>query len=134
MLVENKKVRQRLDEGFRRWFIGEGSDLILWYDGEEGKLLGFQYCYDKYYAERAITWKIEEGQVKRSHRFVSSSNKKLENTGLHLDGGLSSILTGDAGTLEESNTLKKEIDSLGDLDRATKSRIQKELDYWFSLA
>ena len=55
MLKEWEGVRQRLDEGKRRWFSDSEFDLIVWYD-HEGRLLGFQLCYDKASAERAITW------------------------------------------------------------------------------
>ena len=55
MLKEWEGVRQRLEEGRRRWFTDEHFDLILWYDSED-VLLGFQLCYDKTGSERAITW------------------------------------------------------------------------------
>lgn len=55
MLKEWEGVRQRLEEGRRRWFTDEQFDLILWYDSSD-QLLGFQLCYDKPLSERAITW------------------------------------------------------------------------------
>ena len=58
MLVEMKNVRQRPEEGSRRWFADDEFDLIVWYS-HEGDLLGFQLCYDKRGSERAFTWKTD---------------------------------------------------------------------------
>ena len=56
MLVEEKDVRQIKDEGFRRWFLDEDFDLIIWYENDE--IVGFQLCYDKKDDnERALTWR-----------------------------------------------------------------------------
>ena len=72
MLKEWEGVRQRLDEGRRRWFTDDQFDLILWYDDSD-QLLGFQLCYDKPAGERAITWfasgtyshaKVDDGESK----------------------------------------------------------------------
>lgn len=67
-LVENKNVRQRPDEGFRRWFLNDYLDLILWYESARGELTGFQLCYSRHHDERAFTWQ----RNKRSSHFVSS--------------------------------------------------------------
>jgi len=56
MLRELKKVRQIKGEPFRRWFVDEDLELILWYDLDR-KLEGFQICYDKLAGTRTITWK-----------------------------------------------------------------------------
>lgn len=39
----------------RRWFSSDALDLVVWLgDGDE--IAGFQLCYDKLHAERALTW------------------------------------------------------------------------------
>jgi hypothetical protein len=55
MLRELKSVRQVRGEPRRRWFTSSDCDLIVWYEGSE--TLGFQICYDKGRAEKALTWK-----------------------------------------------------------------------------
>jgi len=44
----------------RRWFSDEYFDLIVWMDRRTA-VCGFQLCYDKNKAERALTWTIEKG-------------------------------------------------------------------------
>ncbi len=60
MLTEFKDVRQRKEEGLRRWFFDDYFDLIIWYDAER-QVEGFQLCYEKNYDERALTWLKETG-------------------------------------------------------------------------
>ncbi len=55
MLREWKGVRQRPDEGFRRWFTDEEMDLIVWYDSDR-RVKGFQLCYGKQTDQHAMTW------------------------------------------------------------------------------
>jgi len=31
-ITENRSVRQRPEEGFRRWFLNEFFDIIIWYE------------------------------------------------------------------------------------------------------
>lgn len=91
-LVENKDVRQRPDEGFRRWFVNEYFDLILWYEYAESDLSGFQLCYSRHVGERAFTWQ----RNRQSSHFVSSGSD---------DRGVpwiaTAILHGDAGPVPE---------------------------------
>jgi hypothetical protein len=47
---------ERGAEGKRRWFSDEEMDLIVWY-GDDGAISGFELCYDKSKAERAVSWK-----------------------------------------------------------------------------
>jgi|GEM_PF-718869 len=61
MLEELPNIRQIRGEGFRRWFVDEDLELILWYD-EEKKLTGFQICYDKLAGNRSVTWKRRIGR------------------------------------------------------------------------
>jgi len=58
MLAEMVNVRQRPEEGYRRWFSDDEFDLIVWYTHDR-ELLGFQLCYDKRGTERAFTWKTD---------------------------------------------------------------------------
>ena len=63
MIHEVKRTRQVPGEGFRRWFTDSDFDLIVWYEGqdEDGPIAGFQLCYDKQGAERALTWRRATG-------------------------------------------------------------------------
>jgi hypothetical protein len=58
MLEELEHVRQRPEEGSRRWFADDEFDLIVWYS-HDGELIGFQLCYDKPGTERALTWRTD---------------------------------------------------------------------------
>ena len=55
MLKEFENVQQRDDEPRRRWFGSDDEDLIVWFD-DDGAIVGFQLCYDRLRAERALTW------------------------------------------------------------------------------
>jgi len=66
-LFENQSVRQRPEEGFRRWFMNSFFELIVWYDHRGGALYGFQLCISRNAAERAFTWTSEYS----SSHFVS---------------------------------------------------------------
>ncbi|HKJ86628.1 MAG TPA: hypothetical protein VKA06_11165 [Spirochaetia bacterium] len=56
MLREWKGVRQRPEEGPRRWFTDDDMDLIVWYDKAGGNIRGFQLCYGKQTSQHAVTW------------------------------------------------------------------------------
>lgn len=56
MLREILPVRQIRGEPRRRWFASPTLDLIVWIGGDEAPV-GFQLCYDKGDAERALTWR-----------------------------------------------------------------------------
>lgn len=87
-LVENKSVRQRPDEGFRRWFMNDYFDLIVWYRDVSGPVQGFQLCYSRHRGERAFTWQSDSAA---SH-FVSDGTD-----GQGISRLATGILTGDAG-------------------------------------
>lgn len=91
-LTENKTVRQRPDEGFRRWFLNDYFDLILWYESAQGALNGFQLCYSRHLRERAFTWY----RNKRSSHFVSSGADQRG-----VPSVATAILHGDAGPVPE---------------------------------
>jgi hypothetical protein len=55
VLNEIPRVRQIPGEQRRRWFHSRSMDLIVWY-GENDFPVGFQLCYGKGDAERALTW------------------------------------------------------------------------------
>ena len=59
MLAEIENTRQIPGEGFRRWFTDAENDLIIWYKDDD--IIGFQFCYDKVFSERAITWFEKHG-------------------------------------------------------------------------
>lgn len=95
MLSEYKEVRQRDDEGFRKWYSDKYFDLIVWYDREGGSMTGFQVCYDKGESERAFTWKVEESEI-RSHRYIVNGPVEIGTN------KMTSILRGDAARIDEA--------------------------------
>ena len=60
MLREIANTRQIKGEPRRRWFTSGAMDLVVWY-GEDGGAAGFQLCYGKDSAERALTWHQDSG-------------------------------------------------------------------------
>lgn len=107
-LTENKNVRQRPEEGFRRWFLNEYFDLIIWYESREGELTGFQLCYDRGVSERAFTWQ----RGKRSSHFVSSGSDERGAPWI-----ATAVLHGDAGPVP-AEVLDRLRDEQGELDGA----------------
>jgi len=59
-LAEVEHVRQRVGEPRRRWFASDDLDLIVWVDVAE-RFVGFQLCYGRPKAERALTWSAAGG-------------------------------------------------------------------------
>lgn len=51
-LRKMQATRQVPGEPRRRWFTSSSMDLITWH----GDAVGFQPCYDKGRAEKAVTW------------------------------------------------------------------------------
>jgi len=60
VLQEIKNPRQIKDELPRRWFSDDTMDLIVWLDADN-EIASFQLCYDKPFAEHALTWRKESG-------------------------------------------------------------------------
>jgi hypothetical protein len=60
ILEEVDNPRQRAGEPRRRWFAADDLDLIVWVD-DRGRPIGFQLCYGRRRAERALTWTPEQG-------------------------------------------------------------------------
>lgn len=89
-LNEVTNVRQRENEGYRRWFSNSYFDLILWYDKKDGDFFGFQLCYSKNKSERAFSWTREYS----SSHFVSDTI--MENGFSKMSTG---ILKGDGGII-----------------------------------
>jgi hypothetical protein len=59
-LKESRRVRQIPGESRRRWFSSSEMDLAVWVD-DRGEINGFELCYDKAKAERALRWKRGSG-------------------------------------------------------------------------
>lgn len=53
-------VRQHVGEPKRRWFVGPGMDLIVWFD-EWDRPFKFQLCYEVWLSEYALTWEAGRG-------------------------------------------------------------------------
>ena len=66
-------VRQPEGDLPRRWFASSRCDLIVW-TREDNATVGFQFCYDKGAAERALTWFEDRGF---SHMRVDSGGTSL---------------------------------------------------------
>jgi len=60
MLREEQDVRQIPGDLKRRWFSDDFFDLIVWFD-DRGRFHGFQLCYDRTAAPRALTWRKDLG-------------------------------------------------------------------------
>jgi hypothetical protein len=58
--TELADVRQISREPRRRWFRSSNEDLIVWY-ADDNAILGFQLCYDRQGAERALSWTADRG-------------------------------------------------------------------------
>ncbi len=107
-LSENRSVRQRPEEGFRRWFVNEYFDIIIWYESRHTPPTGFQLCYDRHANERAFTWQ----RGKQSSHFVSDQPH-----GERSAWAATAILHGDAGPVP-SDVLSRLRNEQGELDGA----------------
>jgi len=123
MLSENKTVRQRYGDGYRRWFLDDYFDLIIWYDDSKRNLIGFQLCYEKLQNERAVTYKIENDRIIRSHRYITSSLAVPPKK----DAQMTAILKGDADRLNPE-VIEKFLKEFGKLEEDLKLFIVKELN------
>ncbi|HEV7404097.1 MAG TPA: hypothetical protein VGO11_14250 [Chthoniobacteraceae bacterium] len=54
-MLRKLQPRQIDGEPFREWIADDYFDLYVWHR-PDGSILGFQLCYDKGGAERALTW------------------------------------------------------------------------------
>jgi hypothetical protein len=119
-LVENKGVRQRPDEGFRRWFASPFFELIVWYEGEPREISGFQLCVSRNVAERAFTWTKNY----TSSHFVSET--KVEPG---LSGMATGILKGDGRRYSDEIVARFEAEAI-DLEPELRSLVVEKLkDY-----
>lgn len=60
MLQEFKDLSQNQD-GFRKLFFDNYFDLFIWYDTENGNIIGFQLCYNKEEEEHSLIWRVHKG-------------------------------------------------------------------------
>lgn len=60
MLHEDNNIRQIEGDPPRRWWSDEFFDLIVWSE-PDGSVWGFQLCYDRGHAPRALTWTKAQG-------------------------------------------------------------------------
>ncbi len=70
--ILQKYVKQISGEAHRRWFEDDYFDLLVWEDGN-GKIVGFQLCYDKVNNQHALTWKEDLGY---NHNKVDDGESK----------------------------------------------------------
>ena len=102
LLAENRSVRQRPDEGFRRWFANSYFELIVWYDRPGGELKGFQLCLSRNNYERAFTW---------TPQYVSSHRLSEGGPGKGLSNLSTGILKGDGNVVAPHEVQRFESDS-----------------------
>ena len=119
LLHENKEVRQRPEEGYRRWFVNDYFDIILWYDHEGGELTGFQVCFSKNKDERAFSW--QKNEYASSH-YVSDPVRETGTSGL-----ATNILYGYAGIIP-GETIRRLKDEKGELDDEILSLILESIE------
>ncbi|HEV7902711.1 MAG TPA: hypothetical protein VGO96_02630 [Pyrinomonadaceae bacterium] len=62
MLREIRDVRRTPGQPSCRWFNDELLDLFVWQD-EDGRIIGFQLCFDKDADERALTYSEANGYL-----------------------------------------------------------------------
>ncbi len=98
MLNEIERVRQIPGEDFRRWFTDENTDLIIWYDSSpNGRITGFQLCFDKKSVQRCLTW-----QKNADGSMLSADGRYSRKRVLRLFNAASSALPGEIRILIES--------------------------------
>ncbi len=85
-MLSNGPVRKIARDLNRRWMTDEYFDLIIWYE-PDGRIHGFQLCYDKPDRERSLTW--THGQGFRHAAVDSGESKPTANR--------APILVGDGG-------------------------------------
>jgi hypothetical protein len=105
-ITENVNVRQRDNEGFRKWYLNSFFDVILWYEENKVDLIGFQLCYSRNKNEKAFTWTKNYS----SNRLVSDTF--FEKGISHMSTG---ILKGEGGCIPEEviKRFETETDILG---------------------
>ncbi|MCD1653592.1 hypothetical protein K7J14_02620 [Treponema zuelzerae] len=119
-LTENLTVRQRDDEGYRKWYLNSYFDLIVWYSSKGGALIGFQICYSRNFQEKAFTWTPQY----RSNRLVSDTY--FEKGVSHMSSG---ILEGEGGLIPE-NVIQKFVFESNNLEVEEKKLVvDKMTDY-----
>jgi len=61
-LSEFTHTGQHHGEPFRRWFMNQQMDLIVWFDACN-EPISFQFCFDKPEAEKSLMWSAEYGYL-----------------------------------------------------------------------
>lgn len=116
-LVENTGVRQRPEEGFRRWFVSPFFELIVWYETEGAAVSGFQLCVSRNAAERAFTWTKDY----TSSHFVSESLTEPGNSGM-----ATGVLKGDGRRYSEEVVARFEAEA-ADLEPLLRALVAEKL-------
>ena len=62
MFTEFNQVRQIPGDARRRWFCGDGLELIVWY-GQKEEIIGFQLLYEANGVSKALTWEKSLGYL-----------------------------------------------------------------------
>lgn len=70
-MLRDEPIRRKGNDLPRRWTSDDYFDLIVWYESD-ASVYGFQLCYDKYGAEKALTWTRQKGFA---HRVVDNGEQ-----------------------------------------------------------
>ncbi len=108
-MEEYKEIRQRENEGYRRYFYDDKYSLMVWLNHKDGNITGFQIAYDKNNNEKVITYKDDEGRKVRSHRFVTGTIPYEHGS------SMTSILKGNAGEVR-CNVIKDIEERIKEID------------------
>ena len=85
-------VRQRTDEGFRRYFVSDFFKLWVWYDFDKTAIQGFQLLWGGDDHESAITWRSDG----------TFSHREIADEGSAGASKMTQVLEGDAGQIRPS--------------------------------
>ncbi len=115
MLEELDNVKQFKDEPFRRWFMDDRFDLIVWFKPDE-QICGFQLCYDKHREEKAFTWTEDSG----------FSHNRIDDGEAHWGDSRTPILIPD-GTFSGPEVLNQFQEQSEQIDRKVVSFIEAKI-------
>jgi len=108
MFSEISNVSQIKGEPKRKWFTDKDLELIIWLD-ENGKIIGFQLCYETEKESRAVTWLENAGY---SHARIDEGEDRLPHhkaTPILIPGGIFDKKTIEERFASSSSGLPKEI-------------------------
>ncbi len=119
-MTEFVNVRQRENEGFRKWYLNSFFDVILWYKKNKKDFIGFQFCFSRNNNEKAFTWTKKY----TSNRLVSDTF--FEKGVSHMSTG---ILKGEGGRIPDEVIIRFQNES-EIIDKEIKELIIKKIEQY----